>query len=163
MKDVLPVPQSSALPQMLALQVGDPAPSFEGAPLKGRAAVRLDQYRGHVVWLEFWASWSGPARQSLPWAERLHRDHQAAGLEAIGISIDAEPADAVAFLKRHPVGFPVVSDAKDEIAALYNVQDVPSSYLIDRGGVLRAVFRGFTPADSRPRLREVAALLREPR
>jgi thiol-disulfide isomerase/thioredoxin len=158
---VPPAPVTGLALPLLALEPGEVAPPFEGAPLVGRAAVRLEDYRGKVVYLEFWASWCAPCRQSLPWLERLHREHGAAGLEAIAINVDAKPADALAFLKRHPVGFPVVGDAKGTIAALYNVQDMPSSYLIDRNGLLRTTYLGFNRGDTKTRRQAIAALLRE--
>jgi cytochrome c biogenesis protein CcmG, thiol:disulfide interchange protein DsbE len=158
----LPLLAMAALaPPALAVQAGDPAPMFEGAPLTGRAAIRLEDYAGKVVYLDFWASWCAPCRLSLPWMERLHREHAAAGLEVIAINVDEKAAEARRFLKRFPVGFPVVADPHGEIAALYDVRDMPSSYLIDRHGVVREVHRGFN-RDSGARLRAtIAALLRE--
>jgi thiol-disulfide isomerase/thioredoxin len=162
-KILLPPPSAAGLTApLLALAPGESASPFEGRPLIGRASVRLADYRGKVVYLEFWASWCAPCRQSMPWLERLHREHCAAGLEAIAINVDAKPADALAFLKRYPAGFPVIGDAKGTIAALYNVQDMPSSYLIDRSGVLRAVYRGFNRGDTKGRRDAIADLLREP-
>jgi peroxiredoxin len=162
MKAILPTKPASDRPPMLALQPGDTAPPFEGSPLKGRAVVRLEDYRGQVVCLEFWASWSASCRRSLPWLERLHREHGAAGLEVIGINIDEKPGDALRFLKRYPVGFPVVGDAKGTIATAYNVQDMPTTCLVDRGGILRDVYRAFDHDDMGRRQQAIATLLREP-
>lgn len=138
------------------------APSFAARPLRGRAEVRLADQRGKVVFLDFWASWCVPCRRSMPWLERIHREHAAAGLEVVSVNVDEKLADARAFLRRYPVGFPVINDAGGAIAALYNVQDIPTSFLIDRAGCLRSAHRNFRSADA-PRLRaEIAALLREP-
>jgi cytochrome c biogenesis protein CcmG/thiol:disulfide interchange protein DsbE len=146
----------------LPTQPGEPAPEFEGRPLAGRAPIRLADYRGKVVYLDFWASWCQSCRHSLPWMERLHRGHQPAGLEVISVNIDETPADARAFLKRNPVGFPVIEDSQGTIAALYDVQDLPTSFLVDRDGVLLSIHRGFRTADA-PRLdAAVAAALRKP-
>ena len=140
---------------------GEPAPAFEGVPLVGRAAIRLEDYRGKVVHLDFWASWCPPCRLSLPWLERLHRDFGATGFEVVAVNVDEDPADALRFLDRVPVGFPVISDARGEIATLYNVQDMPSSYLIDRQGLVRDVHRGFGRGDPTRLRKAIAALLRE--
>lgn len=145
----------------LIAEIGDPAPAFEGMPLTGRAAVRLQDYRGKVLCVEFWASWCKPCPQSLPWLERLHREFGAGGFEVVAINVDENVVEARRFLRRHPVGFPVLSDASGEIAAQYDVQDLPSSYLIDRSGVVRAVHRGFRRSDGRRRREALAALLRE--
>lgn len=142
----------------LVAEVGDPAPPFEAAPLVGRAPVRLLDYRGKVVCLEFWASWCKPCPQSLPWLERLHREYGASGFEVIGVNVDETPAEARRFLKRYPVGFPVINDASGALAAAYDVQDLPSSYFLDRAGVIRAAHHGFRRADA-PRRRETLALL----
>lgn len=138
------------------------APAFEGTPLKGRARIRLEDYLGKVVYLDFWASWCPPCRQSLPWLERLHREHGAAGLEVLSVNVDEKSADARSFLWQYPVGFPVINDASGAIAALYNVQDVPTCFLIDRDGQLRTSHRGFRKADTARLRAELAVLLREP-
>lgn len=158
----LPLIAMAALtPPAVAVQPGEPAPAFQGAPLAGRAAIRLEDYAGKVVYLDFWASWCAPCRQSLPWMERLHRDYRAAGLEVIAINVDEKPADARRFLKRFPVGFPLLADPKGEIATLYDVQDMPSSYLIDRRGIVRVVHRGFKRTDTARLNEAIAELLRE--
>lgn len=148
-------------PPATPTEPGEPAPAFQGLPLTGRAAIRLEDYRGKVVYLDFWASWCAPCRQSLPWMERMHREFGAAGLEIIAVNVDEKPADALRFLKRFPVGFPVVTDRHGEIAALYNVQDMPSSYLIDRRGVVREVQRGFGRGHTAHLRTTIATLLRE--
>lgn len=165
-----PGPVTRALPLLamaamaspaLAVQPGEPAPAFQGTPLTGRAGIRLEDYAGKVVYLDFWASWCAPCRLSLPWMERLHRDYHAAGLEIIAVNVDEKSADARRFLKQFPVGFPVLADPKGEIATLYDVQDMPSSYLIDRRGVVRAVHRGFKRGDTGRLGATIATLLRE--
>jgi peroxiredoxin len=149
-------------PPVLAALPGEPAPAFEGRPLTGRASVRLDDYRGKVVLLDFWASWCPACRRSLPWLERLHRAHSAAGLEVLSVNVDERPADARRFLARHRVGFPVIDDSQGAIAALYDAQDLPSSYLIDRAGLLRLAHRGFGPGDGARLRQTIGVLLREP-
>jgi thiol-disulfide isomerase/thioredoxin len=137
------------------------APPFSARPLAGGEALQLEEFRGKVVYLDFWASWCGPCRQSLPWMERLRRDLRPLGLEVIAVNVDEDPADAARFLKRYPVNFPVIGDARGAIAALYDVRDMPSSYLIDRKGVVRHVHRGFNRADAARLRARVEALLAE--
>lgn len=144
-----------------AVERGQPAPDFTGAPLQQGEPLRLEGFRGKVVYLDFWASWCGPCRRSLPWMEQLRQEFGDAGLVVIAVNVDESPADAVRFLRRFKAGYVVVGDARGVIAALYDVQDMPSSYLIDRSGVVREVHRGFSRADA-PRLRAaVAALVAE--
>lgn len=142
---------------------GEAAPSFSARPLGGGEALRLEEFRGRVVYLDFWASWCAPCRQSLPWIERLRRDLRPLGLEVLGVNVDESAADARRFLKRYPVSFPVIGDAQGAIAALYDVRDMPSSFLIDRKGVVRHVHRGFNRDDgARLRLRIEALLAEHP-
>ena len=142
-----------------AVETGAPAPAFSGALLAGGGEpVRLEALRGKVVYLDFWASWCGPCRQSLPWMEQLRRDFGGAGLEVVAVNVDEIPADGIAFLKRFPVGYPVVGDRGGDIAELYDVRDMPSSYLIDRAGTVRLVHRGFN-RHAAARLREQVAQL----
>jgi thiol-disulfide isomerase/thioredoxin len=147
-----------APPPAAAVERGQPAPAFATASLGKTAAVRLEDYRGKVVYLDFWASWCGPCRLSLPWMEELRREFAPAGFEVIAVNVDEAPADGLRFLARHPVSYPVAGDAQGAIAALYDVSDMPSSYLIDRAGTVRLVHRGFNRDDA-PRLREAVARL----
>jgi thiol-disulfide isomerase/thioredoxin len=147
-----------AHPSAGAVERGQSAPAFTGTPLRQGDPVRLEDFLGQVVYLDFWASWCGPCRQSLPWMERLREEFGAAGLVIIAVNVDETPADAVRFLRRFNVGYPVIGDARGAIAALYDVRDMPSSYLIDRSGVVREVHRGFNRKDA-ARLRDVVAQL----
>ena len=148
----------ATLPTAAAVDSGQPAPAFTGKPLLGGEALRLEDFRGKVVYLDFWASWCGPCRQSLPWMEILRRDYGAAGLEVIAVNVDETAADGIAFLKRFAVTYPVIGDSGGTIAALYDVKDMPSSYLIDRRGAVRKVHRGFNTRAG-AQLRETIAKL----
>jgi cytochrome c biogenesis protein CcmG, thiol:disulfide interchange protein DsbE len=139
-----------------AVEPGAPAPAFSGKPLAGGEPIRLEALRGKVVYLDFWASWCGPCRLSLPWMEQLRRDFGASGLEVVAVNVDEAPADGIAFLKRFPVGYTVVGDAGGDIAELYDVRDMPSSYLIDRDGTVRLVHRGFNQRAAASLRRQIA-------
>lgn len=141
-----------------AVEPGQPAPAFTGAPLGAGTPLKLEDFRGRVVYLDFWASWCGPCRRSLPWMEQLRGEFGSAGFEVVAVNVDETPADALRFLRRFQVSYPIVGDARGAIAALYDVRDMPSSYLIDRDGVVREVHRGFSRSDAR-RLREAVAQL----
>lgn len=147
-----------ASPPAAAADRAQPAPDFSAKLLEGDETLRLADYRGKVVYLDFWASWCGPCRQSLPWLQELRREFRTAGFEVIAVNVDEEPADARRFLQRYRVSYPVVGDARGRIAALYDVQDMPSSYLIDRRGHVRAIHRGFRRSDA-GKLRDAVARL----
>ena len=142
----------------LAVESGQPAPAFEGASLRGGDALRLESYRGKVVYLDFWASWCGPCRQSLPQLEKLRNEIKARGFEVIAINVDENPQDGLNFLKKYPVTYPIVQDSHGVLAQLYDVKGMPSSYLIDRKGVVRYVHQGFNKKDLPP-LREAVEQL----
>lgn len=107
----------------------------------------LAAFQGRVIYLDFWASWCGPCRQSFPWMEAMKNSYEARGLEIVAVNLDREHADADKFLKRFHPTFAVRFDPKGELAQSYNVQGMPSSLLIDRHGVTRFTHVGFRPID----------------
>jgi peroxiredoxin len=144
-----------------AVQPGEAAPAFTSAALAGTGSITLGDYRGKVVYLDFWASWCGPCRLSLPWMEQLRREFGPQGLEVIAVNVDEHTNDARSFIKRFTVTYPLAADAQGAVASLYDVQDMPSSYLIDRRGVVRQVHRGFNRADAGKLHALVAQLVKE--
>jgi peroxiredoxin len=146
-----------------AVEAGAPAPELT-APLlgEGHAAAQLERLRGQVVYVDFWASWCVPCRQSMPALDALYRRHHGAGFTVIGVNKDVALADARRFLDRVPVSFPLVSDGKDALARAFDVRAMPSGYLVDRAGIVRFVHRGFTEASAAELESRVTALLREP-
>jgi cytochrome c biogenesis protein CcmG, thiol:disulfide interchange protein DsbE len=111
------------------------------------ADLDLNAYRGKVVYLDFWASWCGPCKQSFPWMETLKDAYGRQGLTVIAVNLDMDRADADKFLERFRPTFEVRFDPKGELAALYKVRAMPSSVLIDRHGVTRFTHEGFRPID----------------
>ena len=119
-------------------------------PVAVHAAASLDlpSLRGRVVYLDFWASWCAPCRQSFPWMETLKRTYSGQGLEIITVNLDMDRADADRFLKQFHPTFDVRFDPKGELAESYKVQGMPSSVLIDRHGVTRFTHVGFRLVDA---------------
>jgi thiol-disulfide isomerase/thioredoxin len=142
----------------VAAESGQPAPDFGATLLQGNGTLELEQYRDKVLYLDFWASWCGPCRQSLPALEALRTEFGADGFEVIAVNLDEKPQDGLDFLKKYPVTYPVVQDAQGRIARLYDVRSMPMSYLIDRQGVVRHVHQGFNKKDI-PRLKAAVAEL----
>jgi peroxiredoxin len=129
--------------------VGHEAPDFTLKDPSGKT-VQLKQLRGRPVLVNFWATWCVPCREEMPELEQLYRQyHDSAGFVVLGISLDAEAAakDVPEYLKAGDpkVGsytFPVALDTKMEVARLYHLAGVPSSYFVDPAGVVRAVQPG---------------------
>jgi len=125
------------------------------------ADLDLNAYRGKVVYLDFWASWCGPCKQSFPWMENLKDTYGRQGLAVIAVNLDMDRADADKFLDRFRPTFEVRFDPKGELAALYKVRAMPSSVLIDRHGVARFTHEGYRPVDGAAYETQVQELLAE--
>jgi thiol-disulfide isomerase/thioredoxin len=128
-----------------------------------RADTPLDLHglRGRVVYLDFWASWCGPCRQSFPWMQTMKNTYENQGLTVIAIDLDTKRADAGRFLTQFHPTFDVRFDPKGDLAEFYKVQGMPSSVLIDRHGVTRFTHAGFRPIDGPVYEAQVRELLAE--
>ena len=130
----------------LALDKGDRAPDFQ-LPGKQGNTVRLSDAAGSVVYLDFWASWCGPCRQSFPWMNEMQQKYRAKGLKVIAVNVDARSDDAAKFLVQNPSDFTVAFDSKGATPSQYGVKGMPTSFLIGRDGRVIASHSGFRPAD----------------
>jgi cytochrome c biogenesis protein CcmG/thiol:disulfide interchange protein DsbE len=125
------------------------------------ADLDLSAYRGKVVYVDFWASWCGPCKQSFPWMQTMKDTYDRQGFAVIAINLDMDRADADKFLERFRPTFEVRFDPKGKIAEFYKVQAMPSSALIDRHGVTRFTHEGFRPIDGPTYEAQVQQLLAE--
>ncbi len=119
-----------------------PAPEFTLSNAAGQA-VSLTQLRGKVVYLDFWASWCGPCRQSFPWMNEMLGKYQAQGLEIVAVNLDTSRTDADSFLEKNPAAFSVVFDPTATLPPQYGVKGMPTSYLIDPSGEIILQHSGF--------------------
>ena len=103
--------------------------------------------KGKVVYVDFWASWCGPCRQSFPWMADLQRRYGPQGFEVVAINVDKKRADAERFLASTPAAFTVVYDPAGATPSAWDVRAMPSSYLIDRQGRVVHVDQGFREMD----------------
>lgn len=117
--------------------------------------IDLDDYKGKVVVVDFWASWCAPCRRSFPWLDEMQSKYRDQGLVVIAVNMDAERQEADAFLQEFPVSFRIVYDADGSLARGYEVVAMPSSYVIGRNGNIVAHHLGFKTA----RLSEYEAVL----
>ncbi len=134
--------------QIHAVEPGQAAPDCLLAQLGATPPVDLRELRGRVVYVDFWASWCAPCRKAFPFLNMLEAELGQRGLQVIGVNVDEDAASARKFLERVPARFSVGRDQGGRCPRAFGVQAMPSSYLIDRSGVVRYVHLGFRPEDA---------------
>lgn len=157
---------------LLTLLIGGSALSA-GSKLEGQAApdfvlkgmngenLRLSEFLGEVVMLNFWATWCGSCRQEMPELGRLYDTYRSAGFVLIGVNVDDDAGRAVKFVRALQVDYPILLDPRKSVAPLYRLDELPMSVLIDRAGVVRFVHADYQAGKEQPYLAELKALLNE--
>ena len=140
--------------------IGHPAPDFRLHAVSG-VNVRLGEHLGEVVVLSFWSSGCGPCRSQLAALERSLATYASAGLKVYGIGVDDDQKRAREFAQRAKVGFPMLLDPVKGAGRAYDVDNLPMTVLIDRGGTVRYVLRDFSDRSDDLYLRQLRALLNE--
>jgi cytochrome c biogenesis protein CcmG/thiol:disulfide interchange protein DsbE len=123
-----------------------PAPDFALTTLDGSATVRLADYAGRPLMINFWASWCLPCREEFPLLAAAREKHAAAGLEILGIVHDDGPEAALSFAQAYGATWPLLADPDDAAWRGYLGTLVPITYYVDRHGVIRAVSYGPPPS-----------------
>lgn len=122
----------------------------------------LPKTAGRVVLVDFWASWCAPCKASFITLSRLHQKYSSKGLVIIGIGVDDEAADHQAFAAKNKAPFTLVHDSSHKAAEFFNPPTMPSSYLVDRKGLIRHIHKGFKGAKTEAEyVAEIEALLAE--
>lgn len=137
-------PDFKAIPKLQELKDRQVAPDFS-LPDPGGKKVSLQDFRGKVVFLNFWATWCESCREEMPSMERLYREYKGKGLEIVAVNVKDKRPDALAFVKELKLNYPVLMDPEGEVGLLYGAFGLPVTYLIDRKGVVLARLWG--PAD----------------
>lgn len=147
----------------VALGSGALAESAPDFTLKSRSGdnVRLEELRGDVVMLNFWASWCGPCRQEMPHMDDIQKEFEDYGFHVVAVNVDQNRADADRFLAAVPVDFTILFDEKSDVSQLYQVQAMPTTVMIDRDGQARFLHRGYQPGYEDKYRAEIRQLIRE--
>jgi cytochrome c biogenesis protein CcmG/thiol:disulfide interchange protein DsbE len=140
-----------------ALVKGDKAADFSLPGKQG--TVKLSDKTGSVIYLDFWASWCGPCRQSFPWMNQMQAKYKSKGFQVIAVNLDAKTDDAMKFLAQVPADFTVAFDSKAQTPRVYGVKGMPTSFLIDRSGKILMVHLGFRPDEKEALEKQIQAAL----
>ena len=136
------------------------APPFQLQTLDGRP-VRLEDYRGSVVLVNFWATFCLPCVEEMPSLERLWQQHRADGLVVLGLSVDEGVDEVRKFQADHTLSFPIAHDSGKAIATSWGTEKVPETYVISRSGEVRTKVMGAVDWTSKESESMVAGLLAE--
>lgn len=143
-----------------AVNAGGRAPELGANDTAGHR-INIADLRGNVVLVDFWATWCEPCADSMPVLESLHSRFASRGLRIVGVSQDRSASNIAPFVSRHHVTFPIIHDAGNAIAGRYDPPRMPTTYIIDRTGIVRFVHAGFRSGDAATIEREVTSLLED--
>jgi peroxiredoxin len=137
-----------------------PAPDFTLHSMDG-ANLRLQEQRGQVVMLNFWASWCGPCRVEMPRLNRLYQRYHGSGFQLLGVNVDDDVRNAAGVWSKLGLKFPVLLDTEKKVSRLYDLNTMPSTVLIDRDGRVRYVHLGYKDGYEQTYEEQIRELLRE--
>ena len=145
-----------------ATGVGDRAPDFRLPQLGKDSQLGLGDVRGKVVFVDFWASWCSPCREAMPQYEKLYTSLPRDQFAIVAVNVDETRGDAEKFLAAHPVSYAIVFDPAGDVPKAYGLIGMPTSYLIDRNGVVRWRGQGFKSGDIDTLRQQIGKLVEEP-
>lgn len=149
---------ATSLTPAAALDAGQPAPAFSLPAADGKP-VSLAGLHGRYVYVDFWASWCGPCKQSFPWMNQLQAKLGGQHFQVLAINVDEKQSDAARFLAEVPPSFTVVFDGKGVTPAAYGVQGMPTSFLVDPDGKVVFVHQSFKDGERAALEQKIAALV----
>ncbi len=122
--------------EVIGLEIGNYAPDFELHTLDGEQ-IKLSDFRGSRVMLNFWATWCPPCRAEMPDMEKFHQNKDVVILAVNLTETESNRQDIEEFAKKHGLTFPILLDEHIEVASLYMIQPIPTSYMIDSNGIVQ--------------------------
>jgi peroxiredoxin len=147
-------------PLVGAEAINVPAPDFTLESRSGEN-LRLEDHRGEVVMLNFWASWCGPCRQEMPLMDGLYSRYKDLGFTILAVNVDENREEAHRFLDKVPVNYPILYDPESSVSELYEVQAMPTTVMIDRDGNARYLHYGYQPGYEDEYEQQIRELVRE--
>ena len=146
----LPVFAASDCQQTLGLMMPrspGPAPDFTLPDMTGQK-YSLKDFRGKLVFLNFWATWCPACIEEMPSIEELYKKFSKDGLEVIGLDLDVRRKPVEKFLKEYKITFRILLDPKNKVSRRYGIFGLPATFIIDREGKLYALAHGARQWDS---------------
>ena len=143
-------PQTAAVPapasEMLAPAplVEHPAPEFT-LPGLGGAQVALSDFRGRVLLVNVWATWCPPCRAEMPTIQAAYEHYHDQGFAVVAVNLQEDSSAVATFMREHELTFPALLDADGRVSQSYQAVSLPSSFFVDRQGIIRAVYHGPIP------------------
>ena len=137
--------------------VGKKAPEFKARDLSGKS-VSLSSFKGKPILLNFWATWCPYCREERPYLNSLHKEYKDKGLVIIAVSVDKSEETVRKFLKKMPLDFIILHDNDNAASGLYGVYSLPTSFTVDRNGIIKGKFlggRNWTDSNSKKAIEEI--------
>jgi DsbE subfamily thiol:disulfide oxidoreductase len=150
----------SVIPKMEEVKDHPAAPDFTLLAPDGRK-VSLKDYRGKVVFLNFWATWCASCRTEMPDMDKLYREFKGKGFEIVAVNVKDKRDDAMKFVGNMKLTYPIMLDPEGEVGLLYGAWGMPATYLIDRNGVVLARLWGPAEWNSPPARNLIKTLLEQ--
>ena len=140
--------------------IGKPAPEFNSIDINNKE-IRLSDYRGKIVLLDFWATWCKPCQQEFPFLVKFYKDHKKDNFIVLAVNIDNKEENMRAFLSKHDATrvFPIIFDSDKTIPPLFELEVMPTSIFIDGNGIIRYVHNGFSDSSKKEFEQELETLL----
>lgn len=139
--------------------IGSRAPEFAQRDINGRY-VSITSLRGKVIVLNFWATWCPPCKKEIPGLDRLYGDYRSQGLEVVAVSTDSSERGIKEFLKETPLSYRILRDGDGKISRLYGVYSLPTTFIVDRSGIVIKHFIGEQDWDSPQTRATIESLLK---
>jgi peroxiredoxin len=143
-----------------AQDVGDPYTDFTGTTVDG-TPVKLSSLAGKVIFLDFWASWCKPCKEEFPYLVTLYNDYKDSGFVVVAVNVDNEKSKLESFIANLGVDVPftVISDTEGKLPELYKLDAMPTSFIIDKKGIIKYKHTGFELSDKQTYVKEITGLL----
>lgn len=146
---------------VFAVEPEDIVPDFTLKAMDGQN-LRLDEFRGQVILINFWASWCGPCRQEMPILQKIHERYEPLGFTVLGVNVDEQQEKARRIADRMALNFPLLLDTAQTVSEAYEVNAMPFTVLVDRNGKINYIHRGYKPGDENQYVNRLKQLLRQP-